>query len=457
MIFRHTNTVQNKFLLFTGILYYNGDETNIARGFTAMKQKYFGYRTAYNGQLFLLCWIAYFSTYICRLNFSAVMPDLINDGAFTQSQTASVSSAFFISYGAGQLFSGVLCDKVSSRFLVFAGVLASGLSNIFIYIFSNSYTAVILLWALNGIAQALVWAPILKLAGDYFSEGEKLKFGVDISTTVPLGTLASYGVSLVTLLLAPWKYVFLISGIIVIAVAAYWYAGTHSLKKMPKSKAVPVKEAGKKAVSFGKLGKLIIISGTAALMIPIAIQGTLKDSVTQWIPTYLKNQYGMGTSLSLLLTMVLPVVNVTGAYLAKEVNKKLKNELATSAAFFGIAAAFLIVLMTVGTKSALLSLICMAGITNSMFAINVMLITMVPLHYSDYGRTGTIGGLLNAVAYIGCGLLNIGAGKILEIGGGWRVLFIMWLALAAAAALITILCVKPWKKFIKNSSDKNLN
>lgn len=65
----------------------------------------FGYSTAYNGKLFLMCWIAYFSTYICRLDFSAVMPDLINDGVFTQSQTASVSSAFFICYGVGQLFS----------------------------------------------------------------------------------------------------------------------------------------------------------------------------------------------------------------------------------------------------------------------------------------------------------------------------------------------------------------
>lgn len=414
-----------------------------------MKQQNFGYNTAYNGRLFLLCWIAYFSTYICRLNFSAVMPDLISGGAFTQSQTAAISSAFFISYGAGQLFSGVLGDKISARFLIFAGVLASGLSNIFIYIFYSSYTAITVLWALNGIAQALVWAPILKLAGDYYSEGEKLKFGVDISTTVPLGTLASYGVSLVTLLFAPWKYVFLISGAIVIAVAAYWYAGTHSLKKIPKAKAEPAEIKQGKAVSLGKLGKLIFISGTAALMIPIAIQGTLKDSVTQWIPTYLKNQYGMGTSISLLLTMALPVVNVTGAYIAKELNKKLKNELATSAAFFGIAAVFLIVLMTVGAKSALLSLICMAGITNSMFAINVMLITMVPLHYSNYGRTGTVGGLLNAVAYIGCGLLNISAGEILDTGGGWSMLFIMWLALAGAAAIITILCVKPWKKFIK--------
>lgn len=413
-----------------------------------MKRVKFGYKSVFTGRLFLLFWIAYFSTYICRLNFSAVMPELLNSGSFTQSQTAAVSSAFFICYGAGQLFSGVICDRFSARLLIFAGVLFSGLSNIIIYFFSGSYAVLLILWAFNGIAQALVWAPILKLAGDYYSDGEKLKFGVDISTTVPLGTLASYGVSLLTLFFAGWEYVFLVCGVIVIIAAMIWMLGTSGLKKIPKAEADSNSEheAVQSQIGAGRLFKIILISGTAALMIPIAIQGTLKDSVTQWIPTLLENKYNAGTSLSLLLTMILPIINVTGAYLAKLLNKKLKNELATSAAFFVAAAAFLAVLITVGTKSALLAIICMAGITNSMFAINVMLITMVPLHYSKYGRTGTVGGILNAVAYIGCGLLNICAGSILETSG-WNTLFILWLALAAAAAVITVICVKPWKKF----------
>lgn len=414
-----------------------------------MRKRNFGYQNAFCAKLFTLCWIAYFSTYLCRLNFSAVMPELLESGSFSQSETAAVSSAFFICYGAGQLFSGVLGDRVSARLLIFAGVLFSGLTNIFIFLFSGSYFALIVLWALNGIAQALVWAPILKLAGDYYSEGDKLKFGVDISTTVPLGTLASYGVSLVTLLFAEWKYVFLVCGVLVIAAAVYWILGTSGLKDAPKAAGSnrSGESAERGAVPTGRLIKTIFVSSTAALMIPVAFQGTLKDSVTQWIPTFLESEYDMGTSLSLLLTMLLPIVNVTGAYLAKSLNKRLKNELATSAAFFGIAAAFLLILMTIGSKSALLSLICMAGITNSMFAINVMLITMVPLHFSKMGRTGTVGGLLNAVAYIGCGLLNIGAGAILETSEGWNALFVMWLALAVSAAAITMICVKPWKNF----------
>lgn len=414
-----------------------------------MKHSFFGYKNAYNGRLFLLCWIAYFSTYICRLNFSAVMPELLNSGSFTQSQTAAVSSAFFICYGAGQLFSGVLGDRFSPRILIFLGVTISALSNILIFAFSFSYAALMLLWALNGIAQSLVWTPILKIAGDCFSEGEKTKFGVDISTTVPLGTLASYGVSLLTLLILEWKYVFLVCGIIVLLAGIYWIAGTAGLNKgikVSKEDSAAENETAH-ALSGKALVKAIFISGTAALMLPIAFQGTLKDSVTQWIPTFLESEYDMGTSLSLALTMILPVINVTGAYFARILNKKLKNELATSAAFFGIAAIFLIILLICGTKSAVISLICMAGITNCMFAINVMLITMVPLRFSKYGRTGTIGGLLNAVAYIGCGLLNMGAGTILENSTGWSALFIMWLAIAVTAAVITLLSIKRWKRF----------
>lgn len=39
-------------------------------------EKYGVYRTKNAFSTFLLCWVAYFSTYVCRLNYSAVMPEL---------------------------------------------------------------------------------------------------------------------------------------------------------------------------------------------------------------------------------------------------------------------------------------------------------------------------------------------------------------------------------------------
>ena len=73
-------------------------------------------------RLFLLCWTAYFATYICRLNFSAVMPELNTLGLFTKAQMASVSSCFFITYGVGQFINGFLGDRIAPRRLRGAAV-----------------------------------------------------------------------------------------------------------------------------------------------------------------------------------------------------------------------------------------------------------------------------------------------------------------------------------------------
>lgn len=416
------------------------------------KKTLFGYKSNDCGKLFLLCWIAYFATYICRLNFSAVMPELSANGVFSQDKIASVSSAFFICYGIGQVVSGNLGDKISPKTMIFCGLGISGICNILIFFFHKIYAVLLILWAINGAVQSMVWTPILRTAGDYFDSQDRDKFGVDIATTVPLGTLASYAISLLILLFAPWEYVFLVCGGVVVIFAAIWFFGTKKLfVKLQKTESDEDDSQPKtEKMKMKPLLKLICVSFVIVMFIPIAIQGTLKDSVTQWIPTYLNNQYNTGSSVSLALTMILPIINVTGAWFSKAVNKKLKNELSTSAVFFGIAALFLVVLMIFGTKNIVISLICMAGVTNCMFAINVMTITMMPLKFSKYGRTSTVGGTVNSVAYIGCGLLNMGAGALLEkTGSAWRTLFMMWLALAVAAVVFSVICAARWQKCIK--------
>lgn len=411
----------------------------------------FGYQDGDHAQLFFLCWVAYFSTYICRLNYSAVMPEISAAGLYGESQIAAVSSAFFICYGAGQLFSGSIGDRISPRIMIFWGVAISAISNILIFFFYDSFAALLLLWGINGAVQSMVWSPVLRVAGEYFCEKEKNKFGIDISTTVPLGTLASYGVSLVTVLVLPWRFVFLTCGAVVLLAAIYWWLGTKRV--MRRLQANPSGDApeGYASLQLKKLFKLLLSCGVLLALVSIVIQGTLKDSVTQWIPTFLSQGYHTGTGVSLALTMILPIINVTGAYFAKALFKKLPNEMTVSAVFFAVAGVFLILLTMFGQKNLVLALVCMAGVTNCMFAINVMLITMVPLRFSVYGRVSTVAGLLNATAYIGCGVLNLAAGSLLEHGGDWHALFVLWLALAWVAVAVTLVCAGLWKRFSKKA------
>lgn len=400
------------------------------------KSKYLlGYNNKKDRNIFLLCWMAYGASYICRLNFSAVIPNLMSEGILSETRIASVSSAFFISYGLGQLFSGVIGDKFNTRYMIFWGVLLSAVSNILICFF-HSFSFLIILWALNGMFQSLIWTPILKIASVEYDDKSRDKFGIDMASTVPIGTVLAYAVSLITMMFLSWKFVFLSCGAILFIVSIIWIleTGKLSLKRNAKNSIEQIK--------WKKIFNVLISCGAIIFAVPIIAQGTLKDSVTQWIPEFFSSQFNLSTSFSLLLTMILPIINVTGAFFAKAVNNRIKSETKTSAVFFSISLIFLIVLLFSYNKNLVISLISMICITNCMFAINVMLITIVPLRFSKYGIVGTVAGLFNACAYIGCGITNQLAGGILE-NSGWKITIIFWIFLAVLAILF---CIPKMKK-----------
>lgn len=398
--------------------------------------------------LFLLCWIAYTSTYICRLNFSAAMPELIGAGIFTNTQSALISSCLFITYGAGQILSGVLGDKFDPKYMVFGGLFLSSVCNILLFFFCESFFITMLLWGLNGVAQSTIWSPVLRVGSMYYEGKEKTRFGINMSTTVPLGTLFSYAVSLLAIRFSGYKAVFLSCGLIVFAVSLLWITAIPKVTGKLQIKTYNTDSAVSKG-AYIKMSRPILIACIAAVAVialPTAVHGALKDGVTGWVPTLIKERFSVSTDFSLLLTMILPIINVTGAYIAKYINKFIKNELWTSAVFFIVSFISLVVLKFFGGNSVYLSVICLALITNSMFAINVLLITLIPLHFARYGKTSTMTGLLNAVTYIGCGASMLSCGKILD-SSGWDAVIFMWLILALGAAFICVPGAILWKKF----------
>lgn len=234
-----------------------------------MAQNYGGYKSKNAFSTFLLCWTAYFSTYVCRLNFSAAMPELQAGNVFSESRIAAVSSVFFICYGIGQFISGLVGERLDTRKMVFTGLFLSAICNIGIF-FLHTYAVLLLLWAINGAAQSMVWSPILKIGSMNFDTPTRTKFGIDMSTTVPVGTLLSYLISLVTLAFFPWHYVFLTCGLFELCIALVWIFGTKGrfLVKSPKATtkdAVP-------PVSAKETFRLMLSGGVLFMMIPIVMQ-----------------------------------------------------------------------------------------------------------------------------------------------------------------------------------------
>ena len=60
--------------------------------------------------LFLLCWFAYFTSYIGRLNYSSAMTAMIQEAVLAKSQAGFISMVYFFAYGIGQFCNGMLGD-----------------------------------------------------------------------------------------------------------------------------------------------------------------------------------------------------------------------------------------------------------------------------------------------------------------------------------------------------------
>lgn len=143
---------------------------------------------------FALCWTAYFSTYIGRLNFTASLAAISAAAGFSQSELGLVSSGFFVGYGIFQLVWGFAGDRLDPVRMVFSGVLCSGLLNLAMAC-ASSPGLMAVIWTLNGAAQSAVWSPLLRLTVERLPGVEAMRASVRYSTTVPFGTLAAYGLA----------------------------------------------------------------------------------------------------------------------------------------------------------------------------------------------------------------------------------------------------------------------
>ena len=182
--------------------------------------------------------------------------------------------------------------------------------------------------------------------------------------------------------------------------------------------------------------EMLLGSGLTAILLPVMIHGVLKDGVTQWVPTYIYERFDVTASFSVMITMILPLVNLSGAYLARMENRRQENqEIRSSIVFFGTATVALILLLVLGKYHAVFTALLFAVITASMMAVNVLFVNLIPLYFEKQGRVSTVSGFLNSVAYMGSAVSTFTIGVVVE-HFGWNVTILTWIGITVLALLL---------------------
>ena len=403
-------------------------------------------------KLTMLCWFSYMINYLARYGFSTSMSEMVADGIFDITFAGAVGTAFLAAYGTGQLVNGLIGDKVHPKFMIFIGLVGSAVMNILVGLSSNP-VLIIILWCFNGYFCSMLWAPLVRCFSDFLLKKQQLKAGTSISSSIPIGNILSYLIASFFLKTMSWRMVFIFSGVIVMAMGFVWLLGMSSLKdylnavKVEKVKEIQKDIVSVKAPVSGKrLMPLLIATGLVFTIIGIFFNGILKDGVTLWVPTYVSQFFGTDASVASLVTIILPLFNLVGAYLAVRLFKKvLKNEMLTATVMFMISVVSLTFLFFFGRYSMILAVVMLALTTASMLGANTMFLTFIPLNFSNVGRASSVTGFLDACSYLASAVSGVTIGVVAKTYG-WDTTVITWIAVAFLGASVSFFGIKAWKK-----------
>ena len=90
-------------------------------------------------KLTLLFMFTYMVSYITRTNYGAIISEMVQATSFTKSMLSMSLTGSFITYGLGQVISGVLGDKFSPKKLVSIGFVITVCMNLLIPLCTNPY------------------------------------------------------------------------------------------------------------------------------------------------------------------------------------------------------------------------------------------------------------------------------------------------------------------------------
>lgn len=304
------------------------------------------------------------------------------------------------------------------------------------------------MWCLNGYTQAMIWPPIMRIFAEMMQEEKKVKYCVHITSTMALGTLVSYLLSAAMIGLAGWRYVFFAAAVCMITAALVFKRGFGKVDKLAEKNSEPEDEEKQKhfdekemktkeKVSAMPFSQVLAHSGLLLLLIPVIVHGILKDGVTAWVPTYISETFLASPTISILVTTMLPVINLTGAYAAQFMYHRFfgKQEVKTASFFFMIATGALLLLWKLGSVHMFLTAGLLSVITASMMAVNTLFVNLLPLQYEKEGRVSTVSGFLNAMAYVGCAISTYGIGVLVQ-RVGWNITIFAWLFITAIAMVV---------------------
>lgn len=381
--------------------------------------------------LTVLCAVSYFVSYLTRTNFAAIITAIIETGIIEKTAAGMVTTIGFITYGVGQLISGWLGDRINPKKLMFVGFITTAIMNFIIPFCPNGFM-MCLVWGVNGFAQSLMWPPMVKIMSTAMDTDTYNKSCVSVTFGSTLATISIYLLAPIVISFADWKSVFYITSVAGIIMSGVWYVAITKIEKLSGlTYVLRMGEKQKKKKNYSIGGMLLVFT-----MLAICLQGSLRDGVTTWVPTYISEVFNLGSEISILSGVGIPVFSLVSIKVVSVFyNRMGKKPFKCTVILFSVSAVCCGALSAFSGVSVILTIILTGLIVACMHGINLILVCYLPAIYADADSVSSLSGTLNFMTYVGSALSTYGF-ALLSTEFGWGGTIFSWLGISLLGALM---------------------
>ncbi len=395
--------------------------------------------------------LVYFTSYCMRVNLAVMLVKICSEMQVEKSALAIVITGLTVAYGTGQVISGFLGDRIKPQHIIPAGLALAVACNVGIF-FTSTIPAMTVIWSINGFAHALLWPPIVRLMSTHLSAEDYSFAAVRVNQGSSIATISLYLFCPLLLGFMQWRTIMLL--------CAAWGAVMIALWFILYPRIFTKKEALEERVEVSALPKEqkvfpipLYIFGAISLIMPgIMMQGMLRDGVTNWMPSFLLETFGLSEENSIISTVILAIFTMVSYSAFSALQKRFfKNEVTCATAIFGgsaIVCGILFLVNSLAPAAALVpSLILMALTVAAMHGVNLMLIAIVPRRFVPFGKVSTYSGILNACTYVGAALSTYGFAALAETFD-WNFTILTWVAISLVGALLCFFAARIWQRHL---------
>ena len=385
--------------------------------------------------IIFIAWFAYLISYIGRSDYSACILEIVNEMGVTRATAGMVSSVFAMCNAVGQLVCGLIMRKISPIKVIGIELFTVSIIN-FIFPLAGSFPLMAVLWGINGAMQATLLCGISQIFANSLKEPYLSRGAILLNTIGAAGGLFNYLLSWLMIRYFNWQVVFFaVSGMLVV-LGVIWVSVMPRYCQENRSSII-VERKGREVEQPVSLTRVISSHGSIFVIAGAFFVGGLRESVSLWIPSYMNEVFGLSSSLSTVVTAVVPCFQICGAFLAGYIGRKTRTlHLPTTVAFvFSTICLLLIRLLGGASPVTTISLFVFNAV--SMTAAITFLLSLFPVRYAEKTSIAMLVGMINFSVHAGDFAASVGIGWLSQ-SGGWQYTFA---ALCAAAAIGALICL----------------